>query len=676
MASPSTSAIIQGLVNYGVAWSGDTITYSFPAIGSNWGSYFPSTGDYDYLNEPYRKDFSSFSAVQQQSFRDSLGQWAELIPVKFAETNDLLQPGDLRAAFTATLREYKAYAPPVKGSSGPVNGDIWIDSYYKDLTFKVGWDFEHGDFVTPMLLQAIGVALGLNTYDMTNKLNLPAEFDSTRYTIMSWNNPLIQTYTFGEYFDGSKNVLNTNGYAVVFSTPMVFDILALQSIYGVNTKTRAGADTYSWTENKAFFTTIFDGGGVDTIDLKSHGRASIIDLTPGAYSSIDLFTVEQQKAFWTQILPQYRQQIADELDRDARVGNLYTGANNLGIAYSTVIENVDAGSGDDVITGNNADNVLNGNGGADKISAGLGDDHLSGGAGDDVLDGGAGIDEARYSGKLADYAITPTATGWIVADGRTGTPDGRDTLTGVESLAFSDQTAKLANPGVAVAVHAILRTGAVSGTSGALALDLSTKIAAGLQTQAGAVVEIAKAAGAATSVATLSYEFFTGKIPGEGGVDYLVSPTGPNANNLNSAYYQSFNLENRYINFAVNLGKVGEGKDAFAAKYGNLSLFDATREAYKTIFGAAPTDAKIHALIDTRTDYFATYGGDGTSGIGTKAAMVGWLLAEAVKADVGVMAKSNDAWLADLADGSAPFAIDILDPAKGYWKADFIFGGG
>ena len=89
-----------------------------------------------------------------------------------------------------------------------------------------------------------------------------------------------------------------------------------------------------------------------------------------------------------------------------------------------------------------------------------------------------------------------------------------------------------------------------------------------------------------TSVATLAYEFFTGKIPSLAGVDYLVSPTGPNTNNLNSAYYQSFNLENRYINFAVNLGKLGEGKDAFAAKYGAMSLFDATREAYKTIFGA------------------------------------------------------------------------------------------
>ena len=159
-------------------------------------------------------------------------------------------------------------------------------------------------------------------------------------------------------------------------------------------------------------------------------------------------------------------------------------------------------------------------------------------------------------------------------------------------------------------------------------------------------------------------------------MDYLVSPTGPNANNLNSAYYQSFNLENRYINFAVNLGKLGEGKDAFLAKYGSLSFVEATREAYKTIFGAAPTDAKIHAMIDSRDDYFAAYGGDGANGIGTKAAMVGWLLAEAQKADLGVMVRSNDAWLTDLADGSAPFAIDILDPAKGYYKADFVFGGG
>lgn len=174
----------------------------------------------------------------------------------------------------------------------------------------------------------------------------------------------------------------------------------------------------------------------------------------------------------------------------------------------------------------------------------------------------------------------------------------------------------------------------------------------------GALSVLLYAADTTTSVATLSYQFFTGKIPGQPGYDYLISPTGPNANNLNSAYYQSFNMENRYINFAVNLGKLGEGKDNFAANYGSMSLFDATREAYKTIFGRAPTDEKIHALIDTRVDYFASYGGDGSNGIGTKAAMAGWLLAEAVKADVGIYARSNDAFLFDLADG-ANFAVSL-----------------
>ena len=58
-------------------------------------------------------------------------------------------------------------------------------------------------------------------------------------------------------------------------------------------------------------------------------------------------------------------------------------------------------------------------------------------------------------------------------------------------------------------------------------------------------------------------------------------------------------------------------------------------------------------------DYFAAYGLDGPTGIGTKAAMVGWLLAEAVKADVGTYATSNNAYFADLADGAA-YHVDMI----------------
>ena len=223
---------------------------------------------------------------------------------------------------------------------------------------------------------------------------------------------------------------------------------------------------------------------------------------------------------------------------------------------------------------------------------------------------------------------------------------------------------------VQTAVASLLR-----GASSTMTSDLNAKIAAGSLSLNGAIAEVVKAAAATTSVASMSYQFFTGKVPSEVGVDFLISPTGPNAANLNSAYYAQFDTVNRYINFAVNLGKNGEAKDSFAAKYGSLSLIDATKEAYKAIFGAPPSDAKAHALIDSRVDYLAYYGGDGPNGIGTKAAMVGFLLAAAATEDVGVLARSNDAWLTDLSDGSAPFALNILDPANGYYKADFVFGG-
>ncbi len=387
----------------------------------------------------------------------------------------------------------------------------------------------------------------------------------------------------------------------------------------------AGADTFAIQNLLSVSITLEGGDGADTLDLR---------LAPGSVKV-----------------------------------DLAVGAQDIGWGRLTLqsIENVRGGDHGAILSGNNDNNILTGGAGVDILSGGKGGDTLAGGGGDDALDGGEGLDTAVFTGAAVDYSWTRSADAtWTVTDLRAGANDGRDTLKGVEVLSFSDKTVSLTQ----IAVDTLLRGGI-----GAKTADLEASIAAGAQTLDGAISQIIRAAGATTSVASLAYEFFTGKIPGSAGIDYLVSPTGPNANNLNSAYYQSFNLENRYINFAVNLGKLGEGKEAFLAKYGALNFVDATREAYKTIFGAAPTDAKIHAMIDTRVDYFATYGGDGVNGIGTKAAMVGWLLAEAQKADLGVMVRSNDAWLTDLADGSAPFAIDILDPAKGYYKADFVFGG-
>lgn len=190
--------------------------------------------------------------------------------------------------------------------------------------------------------------------------------------------------------------------------------------------------------------------------------------------------------------------------------------------------------------------------------------------------------------------------------------------------------------------------------------DISGKLTAGLMSGAQALDLLIDRADGTTSVATLAYQFFTGKIPGASGYDYLLTPGGPNPNTLNSPYYQTFNTENRYINFAVNLGKNGEGQQRFASEYGSLTLEEATKKAYAVIFGSSPGDAKVTELLGGGRDlYFELYGRDGHNGIGTKAAMVGWLLAEAAKADVGVYARANEAFLADLADG-ATYAVDLI----------------
>ena len=198
---------------------------------------------------------------------------------------------------------------------------------------------------------------------------------------------------------------------------------------------------------------------------------------------------------------------------------------------------------------------------------------------------------------------------------------------------------------------------------------LAVRVDGGSMTMASAFQTIASYADDTTSVATISYQFFTGRTPTSSGLDYLVS-SAANANDLNDAYYAKFNIENRYINFAVNLGKLGDGATAFQSAYGNLSLSDAVKTAYTQIFGVAATDAKVAAILSgtvnvnghvgTRADYFAAYGLDGANGIGTKAAAVGYLLAEAVKADLGPYAHANDAFLADLADGSAQYNVNMI----------------
>ena len=207
-----------------------------------------------------------------------------------------------------------------------------------------------------------------------------------------------------------------------------------------------------------------------------------------------------------------------------------------------------------------------------------------------------------------------------------------------------------------------------------------------LWTYASAVSWIQDSVKATTQVAVMSYGFLADLTLSNLGADYLVSPNGGNPNNLNSAYYANFNLENRFINFAVNLVKHGEAKQNFIDAYGaSATASDTFQKAYAKLFGVEKSIKDVINILAeqipngrggayTRGEYFAELGGDGANGLGARAAMVGWLMAEAVKGDQGPYFEAMRAYLADLGlDGKAA-AMPVFYSAYGK-GGDFASGG-
>ena len=120
------------------------------------------------------------------------------------------------------------------------------------------------------------------------------------------------------------------------------------------------------------------------------------------------------------------------------------------------VENVEAGGGNDVITGNAAANRLDGGGGDDRIDGGAGDDTLAGGAGADTLVsaagadallGGAGTDLADYGGRTVPVNVSLDGLANDGAAGEAGSASdvenvnggaANDTLTGSDAANVLD----------------------------------------------------------------------------------------------------------------------------------------------------------------------------------------------------------------------------------------------
>lgn len=353
-------------------------TFSIPTAASTWTDYAAGT-------QPFT-DYSILSAAQATAFRTALSLWDALIAPNFTEVADnATSRGELRIAFTSNGMDpgTAGYAfLPTSQVPTSTAGDIWINSN------STGGDFSQGtnNFVT--LIHEIGHTLGLkHPFEGTV---IPAPFETGRYSAMSYT----EAGRVVSFTAPAANQISASRSPVAASTPLVLDIAAVQALYGADPTTAVGNTTYAFNAADATVRAIYDAGGIDTWDLSGIARNNIVDLTPGAYSSIAQFTQAEQIAFWqAQFNPGFNAFIAGQINQ----ADTWTWTDNVGIALNTIIENVIGGSGNDTITGNSADNLITLTaGGTDIVSGAGGNDGFSFGASWDAtdrVDGGAGTND-------------------------------------------------------------------------------------------------------------------------------------------------------------------------------------------------------------------------------------------------------------------------------------------
>ncbi|WP_027998875.1 M10 family metallopeptidase C-terminal domain-containing protein [Sinorhizobium arboris] len=388
--APSTSAYINSLLG-DWKWAIRDFTFSFPTSASFYGA--------GYGNGEPLKGFAALNAAQQAATRAALDQFSSVAKVSFTEiTESATRHADLRLASSDAPSTAWAYFP----STAAEGGDAWFNksSGYYSRPAK-------GNYAYLTFLHEIGHALGLEHAHEGNVM--PASRDSMEYTVMSY-----RSYVGASTTTGYTN--ETWGYA---QSLMMYDIAALQHMYGADFTTRSENTTYRWspTSGEMFINgmgqgapgankillTLWDGGGTDTYDLSNYTTALKIDLRPGEWTTTS--TAQLAKLHYS--------------GSKVAIGNIANALQFQGDGRS-LIENAKGGAGNDTITGNAAANALWGNGGNDRLIGGDGNDNLVGGTGADRLDGGNGTDLANYSnaatGIVADLYSPGSNTGEAAGD--------------------------------------------------------------------------------------------------------------------------------------------------------------------------------------------------------------------------------------------------------------------
>jgi serralysin len=289
-------------------------------------------------------DFIAFNAQQQAQTRLVLQSWSDVANLTFTQSGKAAE-GHLSMASYSVSHGEAAFA------YYPYGGESW---YWVSDEYRENADATLNSYGRQTLTHEIGHNLGLaHPGDYSAWNGSPSYQDSAAYAEDS------RGYSVMSYWsEGNTDQYNGGNYA---SAPLMDDIAAIQLLYGANESTRSGGTVYGFNSNShreemtaqdshtALIFSIWDAGGIDTLDFSGYHTAQHINLNQASFSD---------------------------------VGGL---VGNVSIAQGVDIENAIGGSSADLIVGNGLINAIHGNAGKDVISGEGGADKLWGGAGADLF---------------------------------------------------------------------------------------------------------------------------------------------------------------------------------------------------------------------------------------------------------------------------------------------------
>jgi serralysin len=315
--------------------------------------------------------FRAFTDAEKALVRDIFASTSAAVGLTFQEvTETTASQGQIRFAVTQQSNTKGFTVIPGMAGAGARAGDVFMD-----VESMAG--IKPGSEGYEALLHEIGHALGLRhprNIDAVDQWQVQslAAFDSRAQTVMATT-------------DATDGIFR--------STWGPLDWAALQYLYGAK-PVKTGHDTYvlqpSTYDARA---TVIDHGGIDTIDASLSTVGVLLDLRPGAMSSVGMTSAGR------------------------------AASRNLSVGVDTEIENAVGTPFDDVLIGNALDNrfwALSGN---------------------DWIEAGQGYDTVNFSATAREYALSLYGSDMTLA-GRDGAL-GYASLASVEKLVFKDRTIEL-----------------------------------------------------------------------------------------------------------------------------------------------------------------------------------------------------------------------------------------